>query len=268
MVKKLFVFFLFIDICFALSSLELAKNIVNNPSKDAQLELLFSGKSYKDSSGNLDIDNISRVLKTNSLLSLTLSNSQSLNFSFRAKADSVVFFKIINDALNEAGYAYFIPTELILKDDFIAYTIQVDSKYILDPGVFYRLLRASFVGIENIKRVEAYHYAYDLDFDRVKLKTNTDIELNTNKQLEKPFKDYTFALKGAKNITILASTQDAWYPKILFLDKNFNLIKAVKSQVKNNQISEFVPNGATYVIVSDMYSLDNIKRGLNVTLSK
>ncbi|MEE6620358.1 hypothetical protein VWN47_10150, partial [Campylobacter jejuni] len=46
-------------------------------------------------------------------------------------------------------------------------------------------------------------------------------------------------------------------PKIFFLDKNLNLIKAVKSENKNNHFSELIPNGAIYAIVSDMYTFAN-----------
>ncbi len=45
MVKKIIILTLWVNISFAISSLELAKNLVNNPSKNSQLELLFSNNS-------------------------------------------------------------------------------------------------------------------------------------------------------------------------------------------------------------------------------
>lgn len=75
-------------------------------------------------------------------------------------------------------------------------------------------------------------------------------------------------LKNATNLIIDANDLDNWFPKIFFLDKNLNLIKAVKSENKNHHFSELIPNGAIYAIVSDMYSLDNIRRGLKITLKK
>ena len=268
MVKKILLIFLLSSQLFALSSLELAKNIVNNSSKKTQLELLFSGQSYTDSNGNLDIDKISRILKTNSLLNLALKNSQSLRLNFKAKADAVLFFKIINDALNDAGYVYFIPTDLLLKDGEIDYTIQVESQYILDPGTFYTLLKSNSVYIKDIKRVGSYDYEYNLDFNKAQLKTNIDLDLNVPKSLEKPLKDYVLSLKNASSLAIEANEADNWFPKVLFLDKNLNLIKGVKSEVKNNEFLETIPSGAVYAIISDMYSLDNIRRGLKITLKR
>lgn len=268
MVKKILILLFCVNFTFAASSLEVAKNLVSNPAKNSQLQLLFSNSSYIDNNGNLDISKISRVLKTNSLISLTLSNAQSLKLNFKAKADPVMFFKILSDALTDAGYVYFIPTDLILRDGLIDYTIQVESQYILDPGTLYTLLKASSVYIDNVKRIGNYDYEYDLNFDNAKLNANVNIALNSPKNLEKPLKDYVFSLKGASNLIIDANDADFWFPKVLFLDKNLNLIKSIKSQKQNNHFSELIPSGAVYVIVSDMYSLDNIRRGLKITLKK
>ncbi|KAA6231429.1 hypothetical protein FMM56_04590 [Campylobacter sp. LR264d] len=266
MVKKLFFISLFTTYLFGINSLELANNLVNNPAKYSQIELLFKNQSHKDSNGNLNIDTISRILKSNSLLNLTLSNSQSLKLNFKARADSVVFFKIINDALNDAGYTYFITTDLIIKDDFIDYTIRVETKYVLDPGTFYNLLKSSAVFIDNIKKLASNHYEYELNFSNAIMKTNTRLDLNVPKTLEKPFKDYTISLINARSINIKSSDSDNWYPKILFLDRNLNLIKSINSTSKKKVLNEAVPSAASYVIISDMYTLDNIKRGLEVTL--
>lgn len=268
MVKKFFLTILLVSEAYTISSLDLARNIVNDSSKGAQLELLFFRHDYTDSSGNLDVDRISRILRTNSLLNLTLRSPQNLRLNFKAKADAVLFFKIINDALNDAGYVYFIPTDLLLKEGEIDYSIQVESQYILDPGTLYLLLKASSVYIEDIKQVGSYDYEYSLNFDKAKLKTNIDVDLNVPRSLEKPLKDYILSLKNASNLIIEANGADSWFPKVLFLDENLNLIKGIKSEVKNNRLSEPIPSGAIYAVISDMYSLDNIRRGLKITLKR
>ncbi|EAI3094142.1 hypothetical protein E3A32_01135, partial [Campylobacter lari] len=65
---RILIFSIFFTLnAFALSALEVAKHIVNDNSKDAQLELLFARNDYKDERGNVDIYTISQILKTNSL---------------------------------------------------------------------------------------------------------------------------------------------------------------------------------------------------------
>lgn len=258
----------FVTGVFGVSSLELAQNIVGDSSKNSQISLLFSHQEFNDNKGNLDIERILRVLKTNSLLNLTLPSPQTLKLNFKAKSDAVLFFKIINEALNEAGYVYFIPVHLSLSAGEIDYTIQLESQYILDPGTFYRILKTNSVYIEDIKQSAKNYYEYELDFSEAKLETNVNLALNVTKNLEKPLRDYVFALKGAKSMEIEANAADSWFIKILFLDKNLNLISAVKNDKKNNHFSGAVPNAAVYAIVSDMYNLDNIKRGLKITLKR
>lgn len=75
MVKKIFIFLFLANSVFAVSSLELVKNLVANPSKDSQLRLLFPSSGYMDNKGNRDIAKISKILKTNSLINLTLRAS-------------------------------------------------------------------------------------------------------------------------------------------------------------------------------------------------
>lgn len=106
-----------------------------------------------------------------------------------------MFFKILSDVLTDAGYIYFIPTDLILREGNIDYTIQVESQYVLDPGTLYNLLKENSVYINNIKRIGVYDYEYDLNFSNAVLKTNTNVNLNTPKSLEKPLKDYVLDLK-------------------------------------------------------------------------
>ncbi|MBK1994007.1 hypothetical protein FSE90_07055, partial [Campylobacter novaezeelandiae] len=115
MVKILFLI-VFVSLSYGITSLELAKNIVNSSNKRTQLELLFTNQNYQDSKGNLDIEKISNMLKANSLLNLILPAPETLRLNFKAQTDFILFFEIINNALNNAGYVYFIPTDLVLRD--------------------------------------------------------------------------------------------------------------------------------------------------------
>lgn len=268
MVKKVILLLFFAFNVYGISSFELANNILDDRAKIGKLRLLFNNQNFLDNNGNLDIDLIIKTLKTNSLINFTLNDAKTLKLNFKAKTDAVLFFKIINDALNDCGYVYFIPTDLNLREKNIDFTIEVDSQYILDPANFYKALKTNDVYIENIKKIGAYDYEYILNFDNAKLKVNTKLPLNTITNFEKPLKDYIILAKNASSITMDANNLDSWYPKILFLDKNLNLIKSIQSKEKNNHLSEFIPEGSVYIIISDMFNLDNIKRGLRVYLKK
>ncbi len=253
---------------YAASSLELAKNLVGDSASEAKLRLLFEDKNYVDESGRARWDEITRVLKMNSLLSLTLPSSRTLQISFKAKSNEVAFLKIINEALNQAGFVLFTPVELNLQDEMKKYTIRVESRYILDPASFYAILRQNSVYINAIKKLNAYDYEYELDFAYARLKPNAEAHLNANVKLGRPLRDYVINTQGASNLHARASSSDSWFPKVLFLDKNLNLLKSTISKSKQNRFSSSVPSGASYVIIGDAFNLDNIRRGLEIQLSK
>ena len=253
---------------YAASSFELAQNLIANPSAESKLRLLFEGKNYVDESGRVRWDEITRVLKMNSLLSLTLPNSRTLQLSFKAKSDEVVFLKIINEALNQAGFVLFTPVEVNLQDDVKKYTIRVESRYILDPASFYAILRQNAVYINSIRKMNAYDYEYELDFSSARLKPNVEANLYSSVKLQRPLRDYVINIQGASTLNARASSSDSWFPKVLFLDKNLHLLKSTISKNKQNRFSSAVPSGAAYVIIGDAYNLDNIRRGLEIQLSK
>ena len=258
----------FVAQSFALSSLELARDLIANPQYEAKLKLLFEGKNYVDEYGNTRWDEIVRVLKMNSLLSLTLPSSRTLELSFKAKSNGVVFLKIINEALNQAGFVLFTPIKLDLQNEMKIYSIRIESRYILDPASFYALLKQNSVLITNIRKLNAYDYEYELDFSHARLKPNVEISLNNNVRLQRPLRDYVINIQGASSLSVRASSVDTWYPKVLFLDKNLNLLKSIMSTKKNNRFSSAVPSGAVYVIIGDAFNLDNIRRGLEIQLAR
>ncbi len=250
----------------ALSSYELAQNLVANPAQNAKLHTLFDGKDYVDEAGNPSWDEIVRVLKMHALVNFTLPSSRSLQFKFSGKSEATLFVKLINEALNQAGFVYFTPVKLDLKGAVKSYTVSVESRYVLDPASFYSILRQNFVGVTSVRRLNDYDYEYELDFARARPKTNAYAAVNRVVKFARPMKDYVFSVQGASKINAYASAGDSWFPKLFFLDKSLNLVGSAVSVKKRNRFSVSVPSGAVYVIMGDSFNLDNIRRGLEVEL--
>ena len=269
MVGFLRIFFflvLFSKQLFALSSLDLARNLVGNSSLEPRLKLLFEGKNYIDENGYARWDELLRILKMNALFPLSLSNSTSLELSFKARSDALIFVKIINEALNQAGFSYFNPTALDLSSDLKSYTVQIQTRYILDPASFYSILKQNFVFIKNIKRLGSYNFEYELDLSKAILKPSANILVNQSTNLQRPLRDYLIHTNGASKLHIRSNPADNWFAKVLFLDKNLRLIKSTVDSSKSVEFTDTIPNNAVYVIVGDSYNIDNIRRGLNIEL--
>ena len=268
MVKILALCMLFFIKSFALSSLDLARNMLANPALEADLKLLFEGKDYKNHLGYPRWDLISSVLKTNSLINFTLKNPTSLKLRFSSKAEAILFVKIINDALNESGFVHFIPTKFLKQENMNVYELKVESRYLLDPGLFSKILSKNLVYITNVKKISAYSYEYELDFSNANFNPQILIPLNTIKELKRPHKDYLISLQNAKSIAVQANPSDNWFPKLLFLDENLNLLESIKSTEKNNVLVRSLPSKAAYLIIGDNFNLDNIRRGLKIELRR
>lgn len=251
---------------FALSANEFAYKIVSDESKKAQIDLLFSAKNYLDENNRLDMNEVTKILKMNSLVNFTLEEPQSLTLSFKTQGERILFFKILTDALNKSGIVYFIPDEIKLEKNNIYYQITLQTRYLLDPGIFYNILKENLVFIDDIQRLDTYHYEYTLNFSNAILQANVNLSLENINSLSKPLKDYVFSVKGVKIMMIYPKNGDVWFPKILFLDKSLKLIQSVQSKERQNEWIGSVPSEAVYAIVSDNYSLDNIRRGLEIEL--
>lgn len=254
--------------CFAISSLDLARNIVANPSLDSDLKLLFEGKNYTDHLGYPKWDTISSILKTNSLVNFTLKSPTALNLSFSSQADSVLFIKILNDSLSEAGFVHFMPVKFAKDEALSIYTVRVESRYLLDPGLFSKILSKNLVYIKNIRKISYNSYEYELDFSNAHFNPSILIPINSVKELRRPHRDYLISLQGANIIKIEASPSDNWFPKLLFLDENLDLLESIKSPDKKNSLSRSIPSKAEYVIIGDNFNLDNIRRGLKIELRR
>ncbi len=252
----------------ALSSYELARNLVADSSQDSKLHSLFDGKDYVDEAGNANWSEIVRVLKTHAMINFTLKSSRTLELKFIGKSESVVFIKLINEALNQAGFIYFTPIKLDLSSEVKSYTVRVESRYILDPASFYGILRQNFVSITNVRGLNSYDYEYELDFSKARLKTNAQAAINRAVKFARPMKDYVFVVQGAKTLKARASSADSWFPKLFFLDKNLNLVGSALSNEQQNRLSVSVPSKAVYAIMGDSFNLDNIRRGLEVELAR
>ncbi len=245
-----------------------AKNLISNEAFNHKLELLLEGKSLENERGYIDYSALSSLLKSNSLLDSSSADSRDLSLSFKSDAGAVLFIKAVNEALNATGFVHFTPQRLDLTKEEKIYTIDVQSRYNLDIGSFYNILKRNSIFIKNIQKTGANSYEYELDFGDALLKSNVNVPLNQNVDLKRPLRDYFFTTKNASSVKILANAADSWFAKILFLDKDLKLIQAITSKEKNNSFSSEIPSNAEYMVVGDSFNLDNIRRGLSVFLAR
>ena len=83
--------------------------------------------------------------------------------------------------------------------------------------------------------------------------------------LRKSIKPYIIKVSNISKININSNVGNSWYPNIVFYDEDFNVIEIYEEDSLHKSLGLSVPNNTKYIKIDDLYSLANIKRGINIT---
>ena len=67
-----------------------------------------------------------------------------------------------------------------------------------------------------------------------------------------------------KSISFRSRIADRWHPSIVFYNDKLHIVKDYSTQSVTNTLKMKIPRDAKYVKVADLYTLDNIKRGISI----
>lgn len=248
----------------AKSSFEIAKQLVNDNSKIEKLKLLFAKNSYMINN-RADIKTINYILKMNSLLQYNFANAKNISLTFNTKANATLFFKILSIVFEQIGVNYYEISSFTKLDDNISVSFNINSKYAIDVGLVYEELKNKNVFIDDVYRYGS-NFIYELDFTKAILNADYILDNGENQELKltKPLQDYFIQLVNVKQLNIKAFSYDIWYPKIEFLDANLNLIQSYEQENKTMSLTINIPYNCKYINISDLFTLENIKHGLNI----
>jgi len=231
------------------------------------IKILFKNQNsfYKQSDGNVDSLKVIQVLQKNGLLKLSYNTPMSLHITFVTDKNPLIFTRIISESLEAVGYNYFLTQEAQKSTDQFSWTINLKTKRVIDPTLFAKELEKRGCKIEDIIKKSDEEWVYEIDSHDAKLNA-LHLEPNTRVDLSKPIQPYWVASDQAESIKIRTSLADHWFPLVLFLDKGLHLISQTRIDERTYAITLPIPKNCKYIRISDIYTLDNIKRGLRVYL--
>lgn len=237
-------------------------------SQKSRLETMFSDRTrfVDQNSGKLILSEIVKTLRINGLLPISFKQPQNLNLKFKAKSNGSIFLKAINSALEAMGYTYYLSKSLTYENDEILWEISLTTQHLLDPSLLNENLKKSNCELLLVQKLNDTSWLYTIDTSQVKLIAT---KFETNRQIEttKPLRPYVVDVSDVLSIDIRASLSDNWFAKIRFLDENLGLLEEILLDEKRYELKLNVPEFAKYIIIDDKYSLENIKRGLNLYLN-
>jgi len=230
------------------------------------IRILFKDESkFLNEDSSVDDIKVLQKLKDSGILKLFYKNPQELNLAFSTKDNSLVFMRVINEALSSMGYNYFLTKRALKSSDKFLWEIIISTEHVVDPLIFSKRLKARGCYIEKVERSSQNDWAYEINSDEIKIESRK-VEANRTIKLRKPIKPYWIDIKDMKSISFASKIADRWHPSIVFYDDKLHIVKDYQKDKVTNRLKIKVPSEAQYVKVSDMYTLDNIKRGISIYL--
>jgi hypothetical protein len=230
------------------------------------IRILFKDESsfLKDDS-SVDGIKVLEKLKSNGILKLFYAKPQQLNISFSTKENSLVFMRVINESLSSMGYNYFLTKRVLKNSNGFLWEIIISTEHIVDPLILSSRLEARGCFLESIDRKSENEWDYVVNTDNIKIEAHK-VEANKTVKLKKPIKPYWIEVEDMRSISFSSKIADRWHPSIIFYDEKLHIVKDYKRDKATNRLKVKIPVDAKYVKVADLYTLDNIKRGISIYL--
>ena len=232
------------------------------------VNILFKDKSAYETNGRVDLQKVSKILEENSLLDLKLRKREDIKLSFATKEqNTLLFIKLVKEVLSSVGYSSVLTTKAMRDASGFLWQVQLKSSTMIPPSLIAKAFKERSAYITKIKRISQTNYRYNIDIYNAKIKS-IQPQPNEQMRLKKPLNPYWIDIYGAKSIKIASLGANRWHPYIVFYDSNLKILDNYAKERRSYNITLKVPRNARYIKISDLYTLQNIKRGLKITVSK
>jgi len=234
------------------------------------VKLIFSEEAnFFLANGRINYALVLKELKQNGLLNLKLSSPQEIEVEFHTSKDPVKSLKILNDTLKALGYYYyFTKSTQYGTDGILIWTIKLKTEFAIDPLVFVNEISKNNCKTVEINKEENNKWIYKIDTNFANISESIFINSNELVKLQKPLGPYFIRINNGSVLKVTSASLDNWYPHIVFYDEHLNSLTIIKNDQMLRQVSLDIPEETKYIKITDLYTLDNIKRGLNVMIKE
>ena len=228
------------------------------------IHILFEQSSDYVIKDRLDVVKIVDTLKENGLLKLFFDKPRRLNLTFTTNGNSLYFVKLMAESLRSMGYYRYITNNSKLDERGFHWQISLTTEYVTDPILLREALAKQHCEIVDINRSAEDSWNYVIDMSRAHL----DLKVMIDKKsiaLKRAHNAHWLDVSKTKKLTIYSKGRNNWFPNIAFYDPTMHLLKVYKRDKKTWKITFKLPKECMYIKIDDLYSLKNIREGLNVT---
>ncbi len=228
------------------------------------ISFLFFPKENYYKNSNIDTISVIKTLNTNGLLNLYSKEPKDIELVFYVDFNPLVSLKVISESLTSMGYSFFLTKKIIKSNEGLKWHINISTQHIPNPITLEENLNQRGCFIEDILKDENV-WSYKINTQFVTIDA-LSLQKDMQHELKKSLSAYWIKLEDVKRVTIRSHNADFWYPKILFYDEGLNLLSKTEEDNRKLTLRVSVPKKAKYIKIEDRYTLENIKRGIKVTL--
>ena len=232
------------------------KNLINH---------IFSNEANFYTNNQIDYTKIIQELSNNGVLKLNLPSTQNVSITFNVNKYPKKSSKNLTDILKALGQHNFVVQEEIVVNNNLKWTIQIKTAAAISPLRLSQELQSINCRIVDIKREGDYNWNYSIDTSDSSIYRAEDLINNKDLSLKKPLKPYMIKVSNAKVITIKSLNGNIWYPNVVFYDEALNIIGIYEENSLHKSLRLEVPNNTKYIKIDDLYTLANMKQGINIT---
>lgn len=245
------------------------KSIIGTKSYNANSQLIGvvfkQQNSYYDGS-QINYVSVVKALKENHLADFTQKSSQSTLLSFTAEGSPLLFVKIVTDSMRDSGLFKYMTKGSSLNNSEFVWNIELANDVALDPVVFGNQLAKYGCKIASLSKNSTGGLDYLIDMKNAHLDVIV-LSSSNNINLERVASEKWVNVSQVSTLTISSNHANSWFPSISFYDQNLNLVKSQKIDDKTFHLDVSVPSNAVYMKITDIYTLKNIKNGLDIEVN-
>jgi len=227
------------------------------------IDIIFDPESDYYVNKRVDVVKVVETLKENGLLNLFYKSPQEIQLNFITSGSPLFFVKLMGDTLRNIGYYRYVTTASTLSSSEFTWSINLTSEYATDPLILQTELNKNGANIIDINRKSKTEWMYVVDMGNSFLNL-LELENSQDIKLKRSLYAHWLNCSKIKELKIISSRRNNWYPYIAYYDASLHLLKVIKEDERYNKINLEIPKEAKYIKISDLYSLKNVKDELTL----
>ena len=262
MVKILFLILLYSTVLFSQEnplSLKIQSFLSEKTYKENKgfVDVIFEPQSAFYKNGRVNALKVVQTLKENGLLHLYFKKPQEFRLHFKTSGYPLFFVKIMSDTLRNIGYYRYVTTASNLDVSEFTWSIGLTSEYVTDPLALEAELAKSSCKIIDIQRNTSKEWTYVIDMTHAQL--HVPVLKKEKVKLKRSLYAHWLNVSKISKLKMSSSNRNQWHPYIAYYDSSLHLIKIMKKEQVSRSLSLNIPKDTTYIKVSDLYTLKNVR---------